>query len=509
VESSSAPENIGQGARNSLAMLQTLTASESLLTLPADWILEPVIGKRPYRKAWTKTNIDRLSCLAELESGKATGLGLKLGNGLLAVDIDGESADKLLKKLAGDNDLAAFSTTTAWTSGRQGRRQCLFSVPEKDWCRLRNLRIGTGIVGDDGKEECLEFRWLGTQSLLPPSIHPVTNKPYIWLKNPLESPPVSAPEWLIELCESWHSEYADDNGLELCRFPARLYAHFGRQMPIWLLARRFDLSRHSHSGKSKGCGIGTFSLLAASRILDRSKHRVRRLLCEAKKSGLIREFHQKGDWVKVYYTSFEKVVAIAGIEEQIGPIAAIEIDDLSSLHIIATEIEAQNQQKLSLYCKRQEEIENIKAQGLDPGKIPSRIVQPGTLHTCELPARVLVRGSRFLYCESGFEFYGGSQEAIANNRGVSKSTASRHLCNSYRMKPTPVRQKRSEIPPIIKKQLLEKLPKLKGMPANLCAEDGLLCLHEDWWKPHPNIYLLEHRLVSARQRRSRIQAKDR
>jgi hypothetical protein len=69
--------------------MQTLTASESLLTLPAEWILEPVQGKRPYRKNWTKSDLDRLSCLAELESGKATGLGLKLGNGLLAVEIDG------------------------------------------------------------------------------------------------------------------------------------------------------------------------------------------------------------------------------------------------------------------------------------------------------------------------------------------------------------------------------------------------------------------------------------
>ena len=484
--------------------MQTLTASESLLTLPANWILEPVVGKRPYRKNWTKTDLDRLSCLAELESGKATGLGLKLGNGLLAVDIDGDSATKLLAKLAGENDLSDFTKTTAWTSGRPGRKQCLFSVPESAWERIRTRKILTGTIGDDGKEEGLEFRWLGAQSVLPPSIHP-SGKPYFWLNNPLQHPPAPAPEWLIDLCENWHSEYRGDEQPDLVRFPARLYAHFGRQMSIWLLARRYDKSRWQHSGKNKGSGQGTFSLLGASRILDRSKHRVRRLLCEAKKSGLIRQFHQKGDWITVYYTSFEKVVAIAGLEK-IGPIAAIDVDDLSSLHILATEIEAQNQQKLSLYCKRQEEIEKIRAQGKDPAKIPSRLVQPGTLHTCEIPARVLARGSRFVYCDSGFEFYGGSQKAIALSRGSSTATVSRHLSNSYRMEPTPVQQKRSGIPPIIKKQLLEKLPQLKGMPADLAAEDGLIFLHEHWWKPHPNIYLLEHRLISARRRRSRIQA---
>jgi len=484
-------------------MLKTLSTSESLLTLPAEWILEPVIGKRPYRKNWTKTDIDRLAILAELESGKATGFGLKLGNGLLAVDIDGPSAEKLLQKLAGENELSDFAKTTAWTSGRPGRKQCLFSVPEAAWSRIKNQKILTGISGDDGKEECLEFRWIGHQSVLPPSIHPSTGKPYTWINNPLQSPPLQAPEWLIELCENRHSEYATT-----VNFPARLYAHFKGQLRIWLLARRYDLSRWSLDGKPTGCGIGTFTLLGASRILNLCKRQVYELLREAKESGLIRGFRREGKQINIYYTSFEKVVAIANLEK-IGPIAAIEVDDLSYLHILATEIEAQHQQKLALYCKRQEEIEKLKAQGKDPAKNPSRIVQPGTLHTCDRPARVLARGSRFLYCYSDFEFYGGKQEEIAKNRGVSKSTASRHLCNSYRMEPTPVQQKRSGVPPIIKKQLLEKLPQLKGMPADLGAEDGLLFLHEHWWKPHTNIYLLEHRLVSARRRRSRIQAKNR
>lgn len=479
--------------------MQTLPA---LLEIPENWPLVPVTGKRPYQKDWVNKQYDRLEILTELESGKATGIGLKLGNGLLAIDIDGESAADLLKKFAGDNGLQEFERTTAWTSGRPGRKQCLFYVPESAWERIKYQKILTGISGDDGKEECLEFRWIGHQSVLPPSIHPSTGKPYTWINNPLEIPPVSAPEWLIELCENRHSEYATT-----VNFPARLYAHFGGQMRIWLLARRFDLSRWSSpGGKPTGCGIGTFTLLGASRILNLCKRRVYELLREAKESGLIRGFKREGKQFNIYYTSFEKVVAIAGLEK-IGPIAAIEVDDLSNLHILATEIEAQHQQKLTLYCKRQEEIEKLKAQGLDPGKIPTRIVQPGILHTCEIPARVLARGSRFDYLESGFEFYGGSQKEIANNRQLSESTVSRHLCNSYRMEPTPVQQKRSGVPPIIKKQLLEKLPQLKGMPADLGAEDGLLFLHEHWWKPHTNIYLLEHRLVSCRRRRSRIQAK--
>src|SRR6476661_682008 len=121
------------------------------------WSLVPVVGKRPCKKNWVNKQCSRSEILAELQNGKATGIGLKLGNGLLAVDIDGESAAKLLFKLSGQNTLPV---TTAWTSGRPGRKQCLFSVAEKDWSRPRNLRIGTGVLGVDGAEECLEFRWL-------------------------------------------------------------------------------------------------------------------------------------------------------------------------------------------------------------------------------------------------------------------------------------------------------------------------------------------------------------
>jgi hypothetical protein len=67
--------------------------------IPYTWPLVPVCGKRPYRKEWTQKSYDRSEILAELQTGKATGVGLKLGNGLLAVDIDGESAAKLLLAL--------------------------------------------------------------------------------------------------------------------------------------------------------------------------------------------------------------------------------------------------------------------------------------------------------------------------------------------------------------------------------------------------------------------------
>ena len=473
--------------------------SLDLSKIPDPWPLVSVVGKRPYKKNWVNKECDRSAILAELETGKATGVGLKLGNGLLAVDIDGESAAKLLFKLSGQNTLPL---TTAWTSGRPGRRQYLLSVEKKDSPRLRNLRIGTGIVGDDGKEECLEFRWLGTQSVLPPSIHPLTNKPYTWINNPLQTPPALAPEWLINLCENWHSEYAGIDQIDLVRFPARLFPYFRRQMSVWLLARRFDIARWNNAGKSKGVGIGKFTLTAASVILRRTPGHIRKLLSAAKKSGLIRHYKQKGDWITVYYSSLERAIAIAGLDK-LGPIAAINIDELRNLHIIATEVEAQNLQRSSFHLQRREEIAQIKPGESSGLYTPTQLMTP-TLRPCDKLARVLGRSQRFIFCESGFKFYGGSQEAIAQLRGLSLGTISRHLSNSYRLAASPVHSFREDLPPVSKKQLLERLPHLQNMPAQFCHEEGLILLGGDWYKPHTNIYLLNHRLISARRRRSQL-----
>jgi len=478
-------------------------SQDSISKIPYPWSLVPVCGKQPYQKGWTKKSYDRSEILAELESSKATGLGLKLGNGLLAVDFDGLSAAKKLAELAGSNSLDIFSETTAWTSGRAGRKQCLFLVAEADRPRLRNLPIPTGVIGDDGKEERLEFHWSGRQSVLPPSLHPGTGKPYEWINNPLDNPPLPAPEWLIELCENWHSEYAGAEELDLVRFPSRLFPYFGRQMRVWLLARRSDISRQHHGGR--GCGVGEFGLKEASSLLNRSIGDIRRTLGKAKKSGLIRNYKQENGRVRVYYTSLEKAIAIAGLNK-LGPVAAINIDDLRNIHIIATEVEAQHLQRASFYRQRQEEKQQIEPQGSALGQ-PTQLVEPSALHTSDKPARVLARSARFIFCESGFRFYGGSQEAIALSRGVSPSTVSRHLSNSYRLVASPVRGFREELPPIIKKQLVKKRPHLKQMPPKLCLEEGLFSMHGDWWEPHCNVYLLNHRLVSARRRRSHIESK--
>jgi hypothetical protein len=236
--------------------------------------------------------------------------------------------------------------------------------------------------------------------------------------------------------------------------------------------------------------------------LRRTPGHIRKLLCAAKRSGLIRQYKKKGDWITVYYSSLERAIAIAGLDK-LGPVAAINIDDLRNLHIIATEVEAQNLQRSSFHLQRREEIAQIKPGESSGLYTPMQLMTP-TLRPCDHLARVLGRSQRFIFCESGFKFYGGSQETIAQLRGLSLGTISRHLSNSYRLVASPVRSFREDLPPVSKKQLLEHLPHLQKMPAQFCHEEGLILLGGDWYQPHTNIYLLNHRLISARRRRAVI-----
>ena len=128
-----------------------------------------------------------------------------------------------------------------------------------------------------------------------------------------------------------------------------------------------------------------------------------------------------------------------------------------------------------------------KAGGILRLYTPMQLMTP-TLEPLRSPGAGTGKSQRFIFCESGFKFYGGSQEAIAQLRGLSAETVSRHLSNRYRLKASPVRGFRRDLPPIIKKQLVEHLPHLKNMPPKICLEEGLFLMGGEWWKPHCNVY---------------------
>jgi hypothetical protein len=180
-----------------------------LKRLPSDWALTPVLGnKNPYREDWNRAvPMSRRQLIVAIEDGDTgvgkdreycliypQGYGLRTGkwsNGILAVDADGEAAHGLLNQLGG------LPKTVSFTSGKLGRCQYLVRVPEEYWSVISTKKINTGVKGADGKDQLLELRWNGCQSVLPPSVHPETGS-YKWVNSPQDCEVAQCPTWVIE-----------------------------------------------------------------------------------------------------------------------------------------------------------------------------------------------------------------------------------------------------------------------------------------------------------------------
>lgn len=164
--------------------------------------LTPLLGnKAPYRNNWQhEAALSKEALIREINSGRSKGLGIRTGavsGGIVAVDLDGSSATAKLGELSGSLELPR---TVAFTSGRVGRCQYIYTVPEQFWFGCQTKKFKTGATGDDGKPEQVELRWDGCQSVLPPSVHPTTGQ-YKWVEGcaPSECEIAQAPLWLIEL----------------------------------------------------------------------------------------------------------------------------------------------------------------------------------------------------------------------------------------------------------------------------------------------------------------------
>ncbi|MEP0921217.1 DUF3987 domain-containing protein [Leptolyngbya sp. ST-U4] len=195
---------------------------EAVKTLPEAWALVAVgANKAPLGKGWTKLPLTQADFEKAVQTGEFESLlvqpkereafhppvawwsavGVLCGTpsgGLLFVDHDGASCDPLIEELSGQSVTEALPKTVAVTSGREGRYQMIYKVPEQFWGVLSNRKIFTGTKGEDGKPEQLEFRWDGSQSVMA-GYHPTTGS-YRWLsgQSPQECEVAEAPKWMIE-----------------------------------------------------------------------------------------------------------------------------------------------------------------------------------------------------------------------------------------------------------------------------------------------------------------------
>lgn len=193
---------------------------------PEEWNLIPVAGKETYEKNWANTPLTREACEVAYKLNRAYGgLGVVTGSlsaGLIALDVDGADADERYRGFAGDEyEPFGEERTMAWTSGKPGRRQLLYKVPDSLLPQLEH--VTTVIARADGEWHLgsadekrtakkaqgdqtpsgveyqeLVLRLNHCQSVLPGSPHPETKELYRWLTYN-DGVVAHAPEWVVDL----------------------------------------------------------------------------------------------------------------------------------------------------------------------------------------------------------------------------------------------------------------------------------------------------------------------
>jgi hypothetical protein len=173
---------------------------DELTRLPDDWGYVAVDGqKRPYQPAWQKNPLTKDALLAELRSGRARAIGVCCGvtsGGLLFLDHDGKSASTILREWG--CPMSALPKSWVVTSGRDGRFQVIYRVPQQYWDAITTRKFKTGVTDSEGKPEQVELRWNGLQSVVA-GAHPLTDG-YHWVKGyaPGDLDIAEAPLCLIE-----------------------------------------------------------------------------------------------------------------------------------------------------------------------------------------------------------------------------------------------------------------------------------------------------------------------
>ena len=157
-----------------------MSIKDEILRLPKEWGFVAVQNKRPYQNDWQKNPLTRSQLFKEITEGRSTGIGVlagRLSGGLLFLDHDGQSASEILTEWG----FSVGSLPPSWmvTSGRVGRFQLIYKIPEKYWSKIKTRKFQTGVKDSDGSVEQIELRWNGAQSIVSGK-HPTTDG-YRWM----------------------------------------------------------------------------------------------------------------------------------------------------------------------------------------------------------------------------------------------------------------------------------------------------------------------------------------
>lgn len=153
----------------------------------AKFVPIPLGQKGPATAGWQHNP----KALDEIPENGNVGVLLGPKTGLCAIDFDGFWGWDFFAANIGP--LADLPHTVTWSSGKPGRCQMLFRVPEAYWDQLRTRKE----ADKSGSKEGFELRWNNVQSVLPPSIHPDTKKPYQWEVSPCDVEVAALPDFVL------------------------------------------------------------------------------------------------------------------------------------------------------------------------------------------------------------------------------------------------------------------------------------------------------------------------
>jgi hypothetical protein len=177
-----------------------MTILDELARLPDGWGFVAVDGeKRPYQTKWQERPLTKAKLAAELKAGRARAIGVCCGvpsGGLLFLDHDGKSASTILREWG--CPMSSLPRSWTVTSGRDGRFQVIYQVPQHYWDAIVTRKYKTGVTDAEGKPEQVELRWTGCQSVVAGD-HPLTPG-YHWVTKytPDDLPIAEAPSELLE-----------------------------------------------------------------------------------------------------------------------------------------------------------------------------------------------------------------------------------------------------------------------------------------------------------------------
>lgn len=194
---------------------------------PSWWRFVPVAGKETYVEKWPSAPLTAELCIEAYKARQSyRGVGVVTGKhsmGLIALDIDGLGADARYKAEAGEEyEPYGEEQTMSWTSGRPGRRQIIYQLPQQIIDELEDIstlilrldgawhkgnsdverqgsKQGQGVIQDgDAPYEEVVLRFNACQSVLPGSPHPDTGGRYRFL-NYNEGRVARAPGWVLSV----------------------------------------------------------------------------------------------------------------------------------------------------------------------------------------------------------------------------------------------------------------------------------------------------------------------